>query len=229
MDAQTIIAKRIALELRSGMLVNLGIGIPTLVANHLPAGVNVFFQSENGMIGTGPVPEEGFAHAVLTDAGGKPVSLLPGACMFDSAMSFGLIRGGHVDMTVLGGMQVDAKGKLANWMIPGKLVPGMGGAMDLVTGAKKVVVAMQHTAKGKPKILKACTLPLTSARSVELVVTELAVIAFEDGQLKLLEVAPGVTVDQVRAATEAELVVPDQVPTMRGFSSGSVPAAALRV
>jgi acetate CoA/acetoacetate CoA-transferase beta subunit len=214
MDAQTVIAKRIALELHSGMLVNLGIGIPTLVANYVPAGVDVFFQSENGLIGTGPVPEEGFAHTKLTDAGGKPVSMLPGASTFDSAVSFGLIRGGHVDMTVLGGMQVDSKGKLANWMIPGKMVPGMGGAMDLVTGAKKVVVAMQHTAKGKPKILKACTLPLTSARSVELVVTELAVIGFEDGHLKLLEVAPGVTVDQVRAATEAELLVPDKVPTM---------------
>src|SRR4051812_47315319 len=227
MDAQATIAKRIALELRSGMLVNLGIGIPTLVASYLPAGVDVFFQSENGLIGICPVAEKGFAHAVLTDAGGKPVSLLPGACMFDSAISFGLIRGGHVDMTVLGGMQVDATGKLANWMIPGKLAPGMGGAMDLVTGAKKVVVAMQHTAKGKSKIVKACTLPLTSARAVELVVTELAVIAFKDGRLKLLEVAPGVTVDEVRAATEAELVIPDQVPTMRGFSSGSVARAAL--
>ena len=214
MDAQTVIAKRIALELRSGMLVNLGIGIPTLVANFLPPGVDVFFQSENGLIGTGPVPEEGFAHPKLTDAGGKPVSLRPGASTFDSAVSFGLIRGGHVDMTVLGGMQVDAQGKLANWMIPGKMVPGMGGAMDLVTGAKKVVVAMQHTAKGKPKILKTCTLPLTSARSVELVVTELAVISFEDGHLKLLETAPGVTVDQVKAATEAELVIPAKVPTM---------------
>lgn len=214
MDAQTVIAKRIALELRSGMLVNLGIGIPTLVANFLPPDVDVFFQSENGLIGTGPVPEEGFAHPKLTDAGGKPVSLRPGASTFDSAVSFGLIRGGHVDMTVLGGMQVDAQGKLANWMIPGKMVPGMGGAMDLVTGAKKVVVAMQHTAKGKPKILKTCTLPLTSARSVELVVTELAVISFEDGHLKLLETAPGVTVDQVKAATEAELVIPAKVPTM---------------
>ncbi len=214
MDAQTIIAKRIALELRSGMLVNLGIGIPTLVANYVPAGIDVFFQSENGLIGTGPVPEEGFAHPTLTDAGGKPVSALPGAATFDSAVSFGLIRGGHVDMTVLGGLQVDAKGKLANWMIPGKMVPGMGGAMDLVTGAKRVVVAMQHTAKGKPKILKACTLPLTSARSVHLIVTEMAVIAFEDGRLKLAETAPGVTVDQVRAATEAELAVPDKVPTM---------------
>ena len=214
MDAQTIIAKRVALELRSGMLVNLGIGIPTLIANYVPAGIEVFFQSENGLIGTGPVPEEGFAHPKLTDAGGRPVSALPGASTFDSAVSFGLIRGGHVDMTVLGGLQVDAQGKLANWMIPGKMVPGMGGAMDLVTGAKRVVVAMQHTARGKPKILKACTLPLTSARPVDLIVTEMAVIAFQDGRLKLLETAPGVTVDQIRAATEAELVVPDKVPTM---------------
>src|SRR5215475_10219393 len=147
MDAQTIIAKRIAQELRAGMLVNLGIGIPTLVANHVPEGVNVFFQSENGLIGTGPIPEEGMAHPTLTDAGGAPVTALPGACTFDSAMSFGLIRGGHLDMTVLGGLQVDAHGRLANWMIPGKMVPGMGGAMDLVSGAKRVVIAMQHTAK----------------------------------------------------------------------------------
>ena len=149
MDPQTVIAKRIAHELRPGMLVNLGIGIPTLVANYLPPGINVFFQSENGLIGTGPIPEEGTAEPNLTDAGGRPVSALPGACTFDSAMSFGLIRGGHVDLTVLGGLQVDALGHLANWMIPGKMVPGMGGAMDLVTGAKRVIVAMQHTAKGK--------------------------------------------------------------------------------
>ena len=168
MDAQTVIAKRIARELRSGMLVNLGIGIPTLVANYVPQGVNVFFQSENGLIGTGPIPEEGMAHPTLTDAGGQPVSALPGACTFDSAMSFGLIRGGHLDLTVLGGLQVDAQGRLANWMIPGKMVPGMGGAMDLVTGAKRVIVAMQHTAKGKPKIVKTCTLPLTSVRPVDL-------------------------------------------------------------
>src|SRR5215467_9201831 len=167
MDAQTIIARRIARELRSGMLVNLGIGIPTLVANYLPDGVNVFFQSENGLIGTGPVPEPGMAHPTLTDAGGRPVSALPGACTFDSAMSFGLIRGGHLDMTVLGGLQVDEQGRLANWTIPDKMVPGMGGAMDLVTGAKRVVVAMQHTAKGVPKIVKKCNLPLTSARAVD--------------------------------------------------------------
>jgi acetate CoA/acetoacetate CoA-transferase beta subunit len=215
MDAQTIIAKRIALELRAGMLVNLGIGIPTQVANHVPAGVNVFFQSENGLIGTGPVPEEGMAQRRLTDAGGRPVSALPGACTFDSAMSFGLIRGGHVDMTVLGALQVDQGGLLANWMIPGKMVPGMGGAMDLVCGAKRVVIAMQHTAKGKPKILKRCNLPLTSVRPVDLVVTELAVIAFPGGRATLVETAPGVTVEEVVAATEAALVVAGQVPEMR--------------
>src|SRR5262245_51594334 len=154
MEAQTIIAKRIAQELRPGMLINLGIGIPTLVANYVPPGVNVFFQSENGLIGTGPIAEEGMAHPTLTDAGGRPVSALPGACTFDSAMSFGLIRGGHVDMTVLGALQVDEQGQLANWMIPGRMVPGMGGAMDLVTGAKRVVIAMQHTAKGKSKSVK---------------------------------------------------------------------------
>src|SRR3954447_13525699 len=159
MEPQTVIARRIARELRSGMLVNLGIGIPTQVANHLPAGLNVFFQSENGLIGTGPVPEGGMAQRFLTDAAGKPVTALPGASTFDSAMSFGLIRGGHVDLTVLGGLQVDEGGQLANWTIPGKLVPGMGGAMDLVTGAKRVIVAMQHTAKGKPKIMKKGTLP----------------------------------------------------------------------
>jgi acetate CoA/acetoacetate CoA-transferase beta subunit len=215
MDPQTIIAKRIALELRDGMLVNLGIGIPTLVANYVPTGMHIFFQSENGLIGTGPIPEEAMAQPRLTDAGGKPVSAIPGACTFDSAMSFGLIRGGHVDMTVLGGLQVDEAGQLANWMIPGKMVPGMGGAMDLVTGAKRVVVAMQHTAKGKPKIVKRCTLPLTSVRSIDLVVTELAVISFGGEAPTLLETAPGVSVEQVIAATEASLKVPPRVPQMQ--------------
>ena len=196
------------------MLINLGIGIPTLVANYVPQGVNVFFQSENGLIGTGPIPEEGMAHPTLTDAGGRPVSALPGACTFDSAMSFGLIRGGHVDMTVLGALQVDEQGQLANWMIPGKMVSGMGGAMDLVTGAKRVVIAMQHTAKGKPKIVKKCSLPLTSTRSVDLVVTELAVITFPNKRATLVETAPGVTVESVIANTEAELAVPDHVPQM---------------
>ena len=214
MEPQTIIARRIARELRPGMLVNLGIGIPTLVANYVPADMNVFFQSENGLIGTGPIPEEGMAHPTLTDAGGRPVSALPGACTFDSAMSFGLIRGGHLDMTVLGGLQVDAKGHLANWMIPGKMVPGMGGAMDLVSGAKRVVVAMQHAAKGKSKIVKKCSLPLTSARPVDLVVTELAVIGFPNGRATLLERAPGVSLDEIRSNTEAELVIPDTVPEM---------------
>jgi acetate CoA/acetoacetate CoA-transferase beta subunit len=215
MDAQTVIAKRIAQELRSGMLVNLGIGIPTLVANFLPQGIAVLFQSENGLIGTGPIPEEGMTDPTLTDAAGQPVSALPGACTFDSAMSFGLIRGGHLDVTVLGGLQVDAQGRLANWMIPGKMVPGMGGAMDLVTGAKRVIVAMQHLAKGKPKIVNKCTLPLTSARPVDLVVTEMAVIAFPEGRARLLEIAPGRSVQEVVAATEAELAVPDAIPEMK--------------
>jgi acetate CoA/acetoacetate CoA-transferase beta subunit len=214
MDAQTIIAKRIAQELRPGMLINLGIGIPTLVANYVPQGVNVFFQSENGLIGTGPIPEEGMAHPTLTDAGGRPVTALPGACTFDSAISFGLIRGGHVDMTVLGGLQVDVEGRLANWMIPGKMVPGMGGAMDLVTGAKRVVVAMQHTAKGKPKIVKQCSLPLTSTRPIDLLVTELAVIAFSGNRATLVETAPGVTVQEIVTNTEATLNVPEHVGQM---------------
>ncbi len=215
MDPQTIIAKRIAQELADGMLVNLGIGIPTLVANYVAPGMRIFFQSENGLIGTGPIPQEGLAQARLTDAGGKPVSAIPGASTFDSAMSFGLIRGGHVDMTVLGGLQVDAHGKLANWMIPGKMVPGMGGAMDLVTGARRVVVAMQHSAKGKPKIVRSCTLPLTSERAVDLVVTEFAVIAFPGGRATLVETAPGVEVEQVLALTDAELAVPAHVLTMQ--------------
>src|SRR6266403_6247062 len=166
MDAQSIIARRVALELRSGDLVNLGIGIPTLVANYVPPDLKVFFQSENGLIGTGPIPEQGMAHPHLTDAGGRPISALPGASTFDSAMSFGLIRGGHVDLTVLGGLEVDVTGRLANWTIPGKMVPGMGGAMDLVSGARRVVIAMQHTAKGKSKIVPRCRLPLTSVRPV---------------------------------------------------------------
>ena len=214
MDPQTIIARRIARELKPGMLVNLGIGIPTLVANFLPDDIHVFFQSENGLIGTGSPPEEGMAHPMLTDAAGRPVTALPGASTFDSAMSFGLIRGGHLDLTVLGGLQVDQAGHLANWMIPNKMVPGMGGAMDLVTGAKRVVVAMQHTAKGAPKIVKKCSLPLTSLRPVHFLVTEMAVIGFPDGRATLLETAPGVTAAQIAAATEAELVIPKTIPEM---------------
>jgi acetate CoA/acetoacetate CoA-transferase beta subunit len=214
MDPQSIIARRIARELRPGMLVNLGIGIPTLVANYVPPDMNVFFQSENGLIGTGPIPDDGMAHPALTDAGGRPVSALPGACTFDSAMSFGLIRGGHVDLTVIGGLQVDANGRLANWMIPNKMVPGMGGAMDLVSGAKRVIVAMQHLAKGSSKIVKSCTLPITSTRAVDLVVTDLAVIGFPNGRATLLETAPGVSTKQVVEVTEAPLVIPADVPEM---------------
>jgi len=213
-EPQALIARRIARELKPGMLVNLGIGIPTLVANYLPADIRVFFQSENGLIGTGAPPEEGMAHPMLTDAGGRPVTALPGACTFDSAMSFGLIRGGHLDLTVLGGLQVDQSGLLANWVIPNKMVPGMGGAMDLVCGAKRVIVAMQHTAKGVSKIVKTCTLPITATRPVDMVVTELAVIAFPQGKATLLETAPGVSVERVIEATAAPLVVEPPVIEM---------------
>src|ERR1700754_329770 len=215
MDSQTIIARRVAQELRSGDLVNLGIGIPTLVSNYVPPDLNVFFQSENGLIGTGPIPEQGMAHPLLTDAGGRPISALPGASTFDSAVSFGLIRGGHVDVTVLGGLQVDAQGHLANWMIPGKMVPGMGGAMDLVTGAKRVIVAMQHAAKGKSKIVPKCALPLTSSRPIDLIVTDMAVIGFSGGRMTLQETARGITVAEVMAVTEADLYIPAQVPEMK--------------
>ncbi len=212
MDEKTLIAKRVALELMDGDLVNLGIGLPTLVARYVPAGRHVFFQSENGIVGmSGPV--DGAENADLTDAGGSPISALPGAASFDSALSFGLIRGGHLDVTVLGGLQVDEEGRLANWMVPGKMVPGMGGAMDLVTGARRVIVAMQHSAKGESKIVKRCALPLTSVRRVDLVVTDLAVILPTDAGLVLKETAPGVTVEQVLANTGAELIIaPDLRP-----------------
>jgi acetate CoA/acetoacetate CoA-transferase beta subunit len=214
MKPQDIIARRIARELSDGMLVNLGIGIPTLVANHLPKDAKVYFQSENGLIGTGAAADDAIAHPMLTDAGGRPVTALPGASTFDSAMSFGLIRGGHVDVTVLGGLQVDQVGHLANWVIPNKMVPGMGGAMDLVSGAKRVIVAMQHTAKGTSKVVKKCTLPITSLRRIELLVTELAVIAFSNGEATLIETAPEVSIPQVVAATEAELVIGKDVRQM---------------
>jgi acetate CoA/acetoacetate CoA-transferase beta subunit len=214
MDEKTLIATRVARELKSGMLVNLGIGLPTLVAQMLPAGIEVDFQSENGLIGLESLESEGLADDDLTDAGGRSIGAAAGAAAFDSAMSFGLIRGGHMDVTVLGGLQVDAAGRLANWMVPGKMVPGMGGAMDLVSGAKRVIVAMTHTAKGEAKIVPHCTLPLTSARRVDLIVTELAVIEPTDAGLVLREVAPGVAVADVVAATATRLIVPDDVPVM---------------
>lgn len=206
-DPKEKIAKRVAQELKEGDLVNLGIGLPTLVANYIPKGIHVFFQSENGIIGMGPEPEKGFENKDLTNAGAGFVTALPGAMTFDSAFSFAIIRGGHLDITVLGGLQVDEEGHLANWMIPGKMIPGMGGAMDLVTGAKRVIVAMTHTAKGEPKILKKCTLPLTSIRRVDLVVTELAVIRPTDDGLVLEEIAEETTLEEVIKLTEAKLIV----------------------
>lgn len=213
MNIKQRIAQRVAQEISPGSLVNLGIGLPTLVAQYVPVEANVFFQSENGVIGIGGFPE-GMENPSLTDAGGGYIGALPGAAAFDSAFSFGLIRGGHLDMTVLGGLQVDAQGQLANWIIPGKMVPGMGGAMDLVCGAKQVVVAMTHTAKGNAKILQELTLPKTSDRCVDLIVTDLAVIKPSDQGLILLEVAPEVSVDEVLAATEAALIVEHPVKVM---------------
>ena len=214
MDAKEIIARRVAREVRDGMLVNLGIGLPSMVANFLPGDVDVFFQAENGVIGLGARPPEGMEDPDLTDAGGAFVTAVPGAASIDSAMSFGLIRGGHLDMTVLGGLQVDERGFLANWMVPGRMVPGMGGAMDLVAGAKRVVVAMVHAARGESKIVPECTLPLTAARRVSLIVTEMAVIAPTEAGLVLTEVGPGLTVEEVLAATSARLIVAPDVVEM---------------
>ncbi|MGO9419328.1 3-oxoacid CoA-transferase subunit B [Roseiarcus sp.] len=215
MEDKDIIAERVAQEIKPEMLVNLGIGLPSLVANFLPKDVHVFFQAENGVVGLGPRPPEGMEDEDLTDAGGGFVTAMPGAASIDSAMSFALIRGGHLDMTVLGGLQVDERGYLANWMVPGKMVPGMGGAMDLVAGAKSVIVAMVHTAKGAHKIVERCTLPLTATRRVSLIVTEMAVIKPTEAGLVLKERGPGCSVGDIVKATGAKLIVEGDVPEMQ--------------
>lgn len=207
------IAKRIAQELRDGYYVNLGIGIPTLVANYVPEGIKVILQSENGMLGMGPFPTKDTVEADLINAGKQTITYLPGASFFDSATSFAMIRGGHVDITILGAFEVSEKGDIASWKVPGRLIKGMGGAMDLVASAEHIVVAMQHTNKeGQSKLLKECTLPLTGVRCVKRIVTDLAVLDVTDKGFKLLERAPGVTIEQIKAATEGTLIIEGDIP-----------------
>lgn len=209
------IAKRVALEFKNDDIVNLGIGLPTLVPNYLPQGVNVILQTENGLIGVGPNPKEGEEDPNLVNAGGMNITALPYAAAFDSATSFAIIRGGHVDATVLGALQVDQEGNIANWMIPGKLTPGMGGAMDLLVGAKKVIVAMEHTAKGNVKIMKKCNLPLTAANEVDLVITEMGVMEISPKGISLVEYNPLFTIEEIKNATDAELIIPENIREMR--------------
>ncbi len=214
MNAKERIAKRVAKELHDGDVVNLGIGLPTLVSNFIPEGIDITLQSENGMLGLGPKPLEGEEDWDLTNAGGQPVTMHTGGAFFDSATSFGIIRGGHVDATILGSLQVDEEGSIANWIIPGKMVPGMGGAMDLLVGAKKVIIAMMHTAKGKKKILKKCTLPFTAVKEVDMIVTEMGVMHITDDGIVLTEIAPDVTIEEIQDATEAKLIISSQIKTM---------------
>lgn len=214
-EMKKYIAKRVGKLLHDGDVVNLGIGLPTMVANYLPEGANIFLQSENGFIMVGPAPLKEDEDMRIVNAGGQCVTILPGGVFFNSAISFGIIRGGHVDMTVLGALQVDEKGNLANWMIPGKMVPGMGGAMDLVTGAKKVTIAMEHTAKGAKKILKECTLPLTAAAQVDYIVTEMGFMEVTKEGIVLREINPEYTVEQVQEATEATLIIPEDIKEMQ--------------
>ncbi len=213
-DLKNFIAARVAKELKDGDVVNLGIGLPTLVPNHLGADVNLILQSENGFVGLGNTPAEGEEDMDITNAGGKPAGIIPGGAFFDSATSFLIIRGGHVDATILGALQVDEKGNIANWIIPGKMVPGMGGAMDLVVGAKKVIVAMEHTNKGKHKILKECELPLTAQGVVDLIVTEMGVMEVTDEGLVLTEYNPEFTVEQIKEATGCPLVISENLKKM---------------
>ena len=214
-DVKDIIAARVAKELKNGDVVNLGIGIPTLVANFLPKGVEITIQSENGIMGMGPAPDPEKANPDITNAGGQPVTIKNGAMFFDSSTSFGIIRGGHVDATILGALEVDEKGNLANWIVPGKMVPGMGGAMDLVVGAKKVIVAMNHTQKGAPKILKKCTLPYTALGVVNMIVTEMGVLEVTPDGLVLTELHPDFTKEQVQEATEAKVIVSPNLKPMQ--------------
>ncbi|MCK9199199.1 MAG: 3-oxoacid CoA-transferase subunit B [Bacilli bacterium] len=211
MDVKEIIARRVAKEMKQNYVVNLGIGIPTLVANYVPKEKNVTFQSENGLLGQGPSPKPEEINKNLVNAGGQPTTVLPGGSFFDSAMSFALIRGGHVDATVLGALEVDQYGNLANWKIPGKMVPGMGGAMDLVSGANKVIVAMTHSQKGTPKILKKCTLPLTAKGEVNLIITELAVFEVTSDGLVLKELGPDATIEMVKEQTDADFIISPQL------------------